>query len=80
MLPGTSSDPPRVAFAIARQVGSAPVRNRLRRRLRAAVREHAPTLVPGASYLIGAAPEAATLPYSTLSEHVGHLLEEVRRT
>src|SRR5205814_1232199 len=49
---------PRVAYAVGRKVGAAVVRNRLRRRLRAAVTDLAPMLAPGAA-LFGALPEAA---------------------
>jgi ribonuclease P protein component len=50
-----ASDPPRVAYAIGRSVGTAVDRNRLRRRLRAVLAE-AP-LAPG-TYLVGAGPAA----------------------
>ena len=58
----------RVAYAIGRRVGPAVVRNRLRRRLRAAVREidaERGGLAPGA-YLVSARPEAAGRPYPEL--------------
>ena len=45
--------PPRVAYAVGRSVGGAPVRNRVRRRLRALARTHADQLAPG-WYLVGA--------------------------
>ena len=45
--------PPRVGFAVGRSVGSAPVRNRIRRRLRALAATHAESLRPG-WYLVGA--------------------------
>lgn len=64
---------PRVAYAIGRRVGSAPVRNRLRRRLRAAVRERAGSLRPG-SYLIGAGVAAVTLSPSELRDVLDQLL------
>ncbi len=57
---GDPAEPPRVAFSIGRRVGSAVVRNRLRRRLRSFVRAVAHELPPGA-YLVGVAPGAATL-------------------
>ncbi|HEX8804243.1 MAG TPA: ribonuclease P protein component [Acidimicrobiales bacterium] len=59
--------PPRLAFGVGRRVGSAVVRNRLRRRLRAAAREldRAGGLAPGA-YLVTVRPEAAALPYADL--------------
>ncbi|CAN5648935.1 hypothetical protein BH20ACT1_BH20ACT1_04400 [soil metagenome] len=64
-LPGPRTQPPRVAYAIRRAVGPAVVRNRIRRRLRALVAEHAGELVPGA-YLIGVSPAAANVSFATL--------------
>ena len=55
------SGPPRVAYALGRRVGSAPVRNRLRRRLRAVVASLEPELRPGSAYLIAARPEAVRM-------------------
>jgi ribonuclease P protein component len=60
--------PPRVAYAVGKRVGSAVVRNRLRRRLRAAAGEIA-ELAPGA-YLVRVAPEAAALSYEDLKAQV----------
>ena len=48
---GPGSEPPRVAYAVGRGVGGAVVRNRVRRRLRAATRAHAAEFVPGHAYL-----------------------------
>ena len=59
-LPATSEDPPRVAFSVGRRVGTAVVRNRLRRRLQAWLREHAGELAGGA-YLVTVDPPAAAL-------------------
>jgi ribonuclease P protein component len=75
---GNFALPPRVAYAIGRKVGDAVERNRLRRRLRAIVREWAPELAPGA-YLIGAAPEAAQLSYGELRVTMRQALEMVGR-
>lgn len=59
--------PPRVAFAVGKQVGGAVVRNRIRRRLRAALRElQATTGLPTGAYLIGATGVVARLPWPTL--------------
>ncbi len=44
---GSSGEPPRVAFSVGRSVGGAVTRNRVRRRLRAAVREHRRGSCPG---------------------------------
>jgi ribonuclease P protein component len=58
-----------VAFSIGRRYGPAVARNRIRRRLRAVLRDLAPVLPPGA-YLVGAAPDAARLSPVELSETV----------
>lgn len=65
-LPGTGEV--RVAYAIGRKVGPAVVRNRLRRRLRAAVRELdvATGGLPAGSYLVSLRPEATRLDYAGL--------------
>ncbi len=62
---GLSVEPPRVAFSVGRPVGNAVTRNRVRRRLRAAMREHADCLQPGAAYLVRATPGAAHDDYAT---------------
>lgn len=69
-----TADGPRVAYAVGRRVGSAVVRNRVRRRLRAAVCVHASLLEPGAAYLVSAGPAAARLEYQDLEEAVGAAL------
>jgi ribonuclease P protein component len=63
---GTAPEPPRVAYAVSRRVGNAVVRNRVRRRLRAAVQESSELLQPGCGYLVGARPEAADATYAQL--------------
>jgi len=56
-----------VGYAVGRRYGNAVARNRLRRRLRAALREVASgtALAPGA-YLVSARPDAADLDYGAL--------------
>jgi ribonuclease P protein component len=63
----------RVAYAIGRKVGPAVVRNRLRRRLRAAVRQLDRTSrgLPGGAYLVSLRPEAATMTYAELKRDLG---------
>jgi ribonuclease P protein component len=71
-LPADEPDA-RVAYALDRRVGSAVVRNRLRRRLRAAVAVHATTL-RGGSYLFGAQRAATELPFDVVVRSVGELV------
>jgi len=66
---GVGPDVPRVAYAVGRRAGGAVERNRLRRRLRAAVDEVAGTLPPGA-YLVAAGRGAVGLPFEDLKAHV----------
>jgi ribonuclease P protein component len=77
--PGDPAEPPRVAYAIGRRVGGATVRNRVRRRLRAIVGDLRPGLGPGA-WLIGAAPEVATLSYDELKSTVAKALDALGPT
>jgi ribonuclease P protein component len=68
--------PPRAGFAIGKATGGAVVRNRVRRRLRAALRELLVTdRLPAGTYLLGATAEVAHLPWSTL---VATVAEAVR--
>jgi ribonuclease P protein component len=59
--------PPRLAYALGRKFGPAVVRNRVRRRLRAAAQDLAAGggLASGA-YLVTASPRATDVPYATL--------------
>ena len=63
---------PRVAYAVGRRVGNAVTRNRVRRRLRAAVGQAA-ELRPGA-YLVAAGPEAARSSFEELRRQVATAL------
>jgi ribonuclease P protein component len=76
-VPGDPAEPPRVAFALGRNVGSAVRRNRARRRLRAAIAAHAGELEPG-SYLFGGGPDVVTVPFPTLEHAVVELLGATR--
>jgi ribonuclease P protein component len=70
--------PPRVAYAITKRVGSAVVRNRLRRRLRAIVSDLArsdATPVPNGAILISAGPEAVPRSPDELRNDVVSLLD-----
>ena len=66
--------PPAVAYAVGRRAGNAVARNRVRRRLRAAVHDHADLLAPDTAYLVGADPAALTMSFAALSESVARAL------
>lgn len=74
-VPAEPSHPQRaVAYAIGRRAGGAVTRNRIRRRLRSVVRELAKEL-PAGTYLLGAGPEAAALPYTELRATVSEAVQ-----
>jgi len=77
-VPGDPVLPPRVAYTIGRRAGGAVMRNRIRRRLRAIIREVRPQLRPGA-YLIGATAAAAPLSYGDLKAKVCQALAALHR-
>jgi ribonuclease P protein component len=70
-VPSAEALPARVAFTTTR--AGAVTRNRIRRRLRAAVTTHQSTLTPGGAYLFGGTRDAATVPFTTLVDAVGRL-------
>jgi ribonuclease P protein component len=61
-----------VAYAVS-GAGNAVARNRLRRRLRAAVGRAEADLAPGAAYLVSARREALTMPFDTLVDTLAAL-------
>jgi ribonuclease P protein component len=66
---------PRLAYGVGRKVGTAVVRNRVRRRLRSAAQEvaRARGVAPGA-YLVTVRPGAADLPYARLRHDLDEAL------
>jgi ribonuclease P protein component len=74
VLATSGSGPPRVAYAVGRTVGGAVARNRARRRLRAALRDHADVLRPGAAYLVSASREVVSMPFAELTRCLGAAL------
>jgi ribonuclease P protein component len=57
---------PQVAYAVGRGVGNAVTRNRVRRRLRAAVRAESAVVRPDSAYLVGTTPAGADASYEEL--------------
>ena len=79
---GSGDDPPRVGFAVGRRTGSAVVRNKLRRRLRAVMRElsdprRQPSF-PRGDYLIRPRPGAVNAAFSQLRRDAEQVLERIR--
>jgi ribonuclease P protein component len=65
VVPAKAEGPARVAYAV-RGAGNAVARNRLRRRLRAAVGRTEADLLAGGAYLVSARREALTMPFDAL--------------
>jgi ribonuclease P protein component len=78
LLPGDPSEPPAVAYAIPRAVGGAVERNRLRRRLRATVRDLEAELVPGGRYLVSAGPAVSEMSPAELRATLREVLRALR--
>lgn len=75
-VPDPALDECRIAYALGRRIGSAVVRNRIRRRLRAIVQHHS-TIVPSGLMLIGATPAAADASFAALEADLVALVEDV---
>ena len=77
-LPDPTAAPPRAAFAIGRAIGSAVVRNRVRRRLRALLSDAARTgLLPPGWLLIGVRSADDELTFDELRTELRRLLAAV---
>ncbi len=72
-------DAPRVGFTVTRKVGNAVVRNRIRRRLKEAVRVHAAgDMQPGNDYVIVGREEVLTAPFSAIRTELSRRLRRAR--
>jgi ribonuclease P protein component len=78
--PGTPDRPAQAGFAVGRSAGGAVVRNRVRRRLRAALRQLATEgRLPAGAYLLGGGATLATLPWAELVDLVAETIAEAQR-
>ena len=64
----------RFGFIVSKQVGSAVVRNTVRRRLKAVCADALETVRPGSEVVIRALPSAATAPFGELRDEVTRCL------
>lgn len=74
---GSIVDPPRAGFVVSRSVGSAVVRNTVKRRLRHLMRDRMGVLARGARVVIRARPEAAHATSSALARDLDSALDRV---
>jgi ribonuclease P protein component len=75
-----TAEPPRVGFAISTAAGGAVTRNRIKRRLRAVLRELRQSGdLPTGTYLLSARADAAQLPWSRLVSDVRAAVEAALR-
>jgi len=70
----------RVGFVVARSVGPAVVRNRVRRRLRHLMRERLDVVPAGSLLVVRAAPAAATATHAGLAADLDGALHALRRS
>ncbi len=70
-----SEGPSRFGFIVSRQVGSAVVRNTVRRRLKAVCAQSLSVVRPGSDIVIRALPSAATATFQDLRVEVTRCLE-----
>lgn len=70
---------PRFGLTVTKKSGNAVVRNRIRRRLKEAVRIHAAgDMVPGNDYVIVGRPEILTAPFGTLTSELSRRIRGTR--
>jgi ribonuclease P protein component len=75
---GGISPPSRAGFVVSKAVGSAVVRNVVRRRLRHLVQDRLDALPPGSTLVVRALPGAAGLPYTRLAADLDAALNAAR--
>lgn len=70
---------PRVGFTVTKKVGNAVVRNRVRRRLKEAVRLHAAgDMRPGSDYVIVGRADVLTAPFAEIGAELSRRMRKAR--
>jgi ribonuclease P protein component len=77
--PDRSGEPPKIGFVVNRAVGSAVVRNRVRRRLRELMRGYLQLLPGGSLLVVRANPLAARADQSDLAADLGLVISKLLR-
>jgi ribonuclease P protein component len=76
---GDAGGGPRFGYTVSKKIGKAVVRNRTRRRLKAATTELLDAARPGVDYVIIARPEAVDRPYSDLKADLAQAFARIDR-
>jgi ribonuclease P protein component len=75
--PSLEEEPPKVGFVVSKGVGSAVVRNLVKRRLRHLVREFLTSLPPSSALVVRAQPVAASMTSAELRVQLARCLQRV---
>ena len=80
VLDRDDGEPARVGFTVTKKVGNAVVRNRVRRRLKEAVRVHAAAdMAPGHDYVIVGREDVLTARFVALADEIARRMRPARR-
>jgi len=72
-----AAEPPRFGFTVTKKLGKAVLRNRIRRRLKEAVRRAPLSARPGHDYVILAQPAALTEDFAQLQRQISQAIAEI---
>lgn len=77
---GSDKDEPGVGFTVTKKIGNAPERNRIRRRLREAVRACESGFRPRHDYVLVGRRDALTIPFDKLIAELGSAVARIHET